>query len=123
MTDIVLQAHNEIIRAALDCLRQGSGQTVTAVAASIGMQQTYLSGLLTGDRNISGIAVSTFIRLAQALGYEVILRAVEPEPVCDACGQPFTTEEWDDRHDAEDEDYVVYHARCCPKCAAERARV
>ena len=37
-------------------------------------------------------------------------------PLCAECGQPFTLEEWDDRHTgAEDDGWPDIHAACCEK--------
>lgn len=55
-------------------------------------------------------------------------------PTCDVCGDGFTLEEWNDRHDGHEPDCpvrlcegydggcdcdLVYHAHCCPDCAGE----
>lgn len=55
-------------------------------------------------------------------------------PTCDVCGDGFTPEEWNDRHDGHEPDCpvrlcegydggcecdLVYHAHCCPDCAGE----
>lgn len=41
----------------------------------------------------------------------------EPDTVCAACLDPFTPEEWDDRHtSAADEDV---HSHCCDGCTVE----
>ena len=43
----------------------------------------------------------------------------EPHPDCEQCGQPFTAEQWEDRHDAEDKRQSV-HAQCCVNCKEEQ---
>ena len=55
-------------------------------------------------------------------------------PTCDVCGDGFTPEEWNDRHDGHEPDCpvrlcegydggcdcdLVYHDRCCPDCVGE----
>lgn len=36
---------------------------------------------------------------------------------CAVCDQPFTVEEWEDRHNGRNGE--EYHADCCPECIEE----
>ena len=49
-------------------------------------------------------------------GYEMTRNS---KPLCAGCGEPFTAEEWADRHWNEDDIDAEYHAECCPDCVAE----
>jgi hypothetical protein len=48
-------------------------------------------------------------------------------PTCDVCGDGFTPEQWEDRHDGHEpgcggegcECDLVYHAGCCPECGED----
>lgn len=41
------------------------------------------------------------------------------EETCYECGEPFTDDEWEDRHQDDEHDY---HARCCPNCLLHKER-
>ena len=38
---------------------------------------------------------------------------------CAECGADFSTDEWEDRHDYEDNPLKSVHGRCCRPCAIE----
>ena len=40
--------------------------------------------------------------------------------LCDVCGQPFTEEQWEERHNASTRD-LNWHDECCPQCALRNA--
>ena len=40
----------------------------------------------------------------------------EPHPNCNVCDEPFTAEQWEDRHDDADDKRLPVHAKCCEEC-------
>ncbi len=37
-------------------------------------------------------------------------------PPCDECGEPFTQEDWEDRHTPDADALAEVHAECCQDC-------
>lgn len=40
----------------------------------------------------------------------------EPHPNCNVCDEPFSEEEWEDRHDDAEDKRQSVHSRCCEEC-------
>jgi hypothetical protein len=99
---------------------------LAACRSVVNWSQTYVEQPATGVVHLVTVivpAVEAAIYGAENPGTITIYNL----PACDTCGDGFTPEQWEDRHDGHEPGCggegcdcdLVYHAGCCPECGED----